>query len=217
MRSLSLVLFAVLAAGYLKADIVTFGSNVTNGVGSVNVPGYYFTFGSSSCVQPAPPDGPYTCYASTGTMYSFEGYLSPLDESSTTVPGTLYVGGPAGNVTGEILTALDDTGFTCTTGNPPVSIPCASIFTDVQFHYEVGPTGQTCASVGGCIPYEPNVLQTLGTITYGDDTVFPGANASPTTVDFEYTPEPSLLIPLALGLGFTAFALRKRSQQEKQN
>jgi hypothetical protein len=97
----------------------------------------------------------------------------------------------------------------CTIGTvvEPPSV-CANYITEVQFQYEVGLTGASCGSVGGCIPYEPNVVQTLGTITYGPNTIYMGTTDVPTTVTFEYTPEPGLYV--ALGIGLASMAVRRR-------
>jgi hypothetical protein len=213
MRSTLLRVFpiavALLGTGLLKADLVALGS--INGTAVITVPAYYITLGAGEACSP--PFGPsptmYTCQ-SNSTMDSLEGYTSALSTSATTVPGTLYVGGAQGNVTGKITTDLEAPSG-CTINGVPMTTGCANYFTFVQFQYQIGPDG-TCASVGGCIPYEPYVVQALGDITYGPQTLFGGPPDSPTQVTFEYTtPEPAFFLPLALGLGVTGLALRKKA------
>ena len=197
-------------AGLLKADLVALGS--INGTGVITVPAYYVTAGSGETCTP--PFGPsptmYTCM-SNSSMDSVEGYLSALSTSSSTVPGTLYVGGAQGNVTGKITTDLEAPQG-CTINGQPETTTCGNYFTVVRFQYQIGPDG-TCASVGGCIPYEPFVVQALGEITYGPTTIFQGVGPDlPTFVTFEYTtPEPVFFLPLALGLVATGLALRKKA------
>jgi hypothetical protein len=205
---------AVLATGQLKADIVNLTGN--NGTGSITAPGYYEIFGAK-CNS----GDPRTCTASTGNMIAVEGYISPLafSQANDGVAPRIYVGGPAGNVTGEILTTLEAP-LSCSQGTPPNTVPlpqpCAAYYTDVNIEYIVGMNGPTCASeVGGCITYVPHTVIPLGTITYSlsPDPVdfqvgFPSGGS--TTLNFEYTPEPGFFIPLALGLALTFGAVRRK-------
>ena len=222
-RSLSLgtAVLAVLAAGQLKADLVVMTAAVGGGGGTTSPPPYYVTLGGQTCNNPPNPD-PYTCFTSHGTMRSTEPYVTPMPLAKNPFPGPFYVAGPGGNVDGVITASIDTSGLSCYIPNPappptyiPPPLPCYDYYTLVTFTYQVGPTGQTCAGVGGCIPIDNYQLQTLDTITYGGDSPapigFPFSDV-PTTLEFQYTtPEPGFLIPLGIGLGLTGLALRKKA------
>jgi hypothetical protein len=218
--TLGAAVLAVLAAGQLKADLVVMTAAVGGGGGTTSPPPYYVTLGGQTCTNPPNPD-PYTCFTSHGTMISTEPYVTPMAEATNPFPGPFYVAGPGGNVDGVITASIDGV-LGCSITNPtpppptlPLPLPCSAYFTLVTFTYQVGPTGQTCAGVGGCIPIDNYQLQTLDTITYGGQSpppvFFPPPDA-PTTLEFQYTtPEPGFLIPLGIGLGVTGFALRKKA------
>jgi hypothetical protein len=218
--TLGAAVLAVLAAGQLKADLVVMTAAVGGGGGTTSPPPYYVTLGGQTCTNPPNPN-PYTCFTSHGTMESIDAYITPMPLAKNPFPGPFYVAGPGGNVDG-VITASIATGATgCYYTNPPdpthiiPPLPCYDYFTQVTFIYQVGPTGQTCAGVGGCIPVDNYQLQTLDTITYGGESPAPiGMPFSdvPTTLEFQYTtPEPGFLIPLGIGLGVTGLALRKKT------
>ncbi len=146
-----------------RADVVLFQD--IGGTGAETVPAYYPIVGcnSTDCVALGEP------YQSTVT--------------TNTIPDTIYIGDPSGNVSDEIVAS---------------ETPHAGPTTIVDFTFYFGldlSSPETCASVGGCDITHNGTVQTLGTITWG-----PGFFEIPpiptTTLEYQYvpTPEPSMLL-----------------------
>jgi len=115
-----------------------------------------------------------------------EGYpFSPV--LSDSIPATVYIGDPAGFVSDKITSSVT---------------PAGTEFTIVEFSLlsglDLNASPTTCASVGGCLTYD-GLVQTLGTITYGNTGLLPAEFT--TTLEYEHlaTPEPATL-PFAGGL-----------------
>jgi hypothetical protein len=207
---------AAIVAGQLKADIVTLVDQ-GNGAGSITVPDFYnFTSGG-----PCNPSGMYlTCVSSNGMVGLLSDATFAAPVASTVVPATIYIGDPSGNVSDEIATSvMAPTG--CDLSTLPSGSTCAEYFLvqSINFTFGLDRTGPpiSCLSVGGCISYN-GLIQDVGTIAYGAEpdplTIF--APSSNLTLDFQYTPEPSLFAPLALGLVvLTGLVVRKKARAQR--
>jgi hypothetical protein len=217
-RSVVLLAAAIAAvvAGDLRAEIVTLVDH-GNGTGSITVPDYYNLTSGGPC---SPSGMDLTCTSSNGMVGLQSSTILAAPVASTVVPPTIYIGDPSGNVSDEITTSvMPPTGCDLTT-LPPGST-CAQYFLvqNIQFTFGLDRTGPpiSCLSVaGGCISYN-GLVQDVGTVVYGPEPapLMMFAPSSNLTLDFQYTPEPGLFAPLALGLVLTGFAVRKRAKAQR--
>jgi hypothetical protein len=163
---LSIGLFVFVGATAARADVVLFQD--IGGTGAETVPAYYPIQGcnSTDCVALGEP------YQSTVT--------------TNTIPDTIYIGDPLGNVSDKIVASE-------TLHAGPTTIVDFTLFFGLDLA-----SPETCASVGGCNITYDGAVQTLGTITWGPG-FFEVPPIATTTLEYQYvaTPEPATLLVVA--------------------
>lgn len=175
---------AALVAPRLKADAVLVTDDY--GSGSIILPGYYVPTGTGLC-QPETPlgGGLFEMTCNGGTIFASQGYECGI--VADTLPATVYVGDPGGNVSDAIVTTI-------TSVNSGLIDVVEFAFT---FGLDLTSSPLTCASVGGCDLTYNGSIQNVGVITWGTFGITPS-----TTLQFQNTtPEPSTFSTLALCLG----------------
>jgi len=185
-----LFLLAVLVgASFSKADTVSFED--VGGVGLAILPGYYITLPGCGVL----PGGDCETY--------------PFSLVSDNIPGTLFIGDPAGYVSDEIVTQV---------------VPFSDGFTAVGFKFTAGldisgPLS-TCASVGGCGLIYNGSEQTIGELVWGPGLFQPPSDYGDSTIlEFQHVsvPEPNSASQLGLALlAWTgAFACRAWTRRRR--
>ncbi|MGA3190384.1 MAG: hypothetical protein ABSF22_25040 [Bryobacteraceae bacterium] len=138
--------------------------------------------------------------------------------ATTPVVAPIYIGDPSGKVSDEIVTSFSAP-TSCDLSSLPPGSTCPEYFLvqNITYTFGLDLTGPpvSCSSVGGCIPYT-GLLQDVGTVVYGAEpsplTIFA---PSTLTLDFQRTPEPNLIVPLAIGLGLAGLVVRRKSMARR--